>query len=197
MNPLELGKKYSKIAALYEQDLLHSDYGIEPVKRAISFSSMGGSVLDVGCGVGGRIIEELEQYPFSIHGIDVSEGMLARAKDKHPESHFELADITTWKTEERFDLIIAWDSIFHLPFDNQESVVRKLCELLCQGGVLVYSFGNDVGDHTDTWHDDTFYYSSIGINRNMELLIECGLTIKHLEMDQFPDDRHLYVIGQK
>lgn len=123
--------------------------------------------------------------------------MLALAIENHPESHFELADITTWKTEETFDLIIVWDSIFHLPFDNQEAVVRKLCGLLKEGGVLIYTFGNAVGDHTDTWHDDTFYYSSIGINRNVEILIESGLTIKHLELDQFPGDRHVYVIGQK
>lgn len=197
MNPHELGKKYTKIAELYEREVKDSSYGLEQVKRALSYSTMSGNVLDVGCGVGGRLIDELEQFPFSIYGIDVSEGMLARAKMNHPESHFELADITTWRSEKSFDLIIAWDSIFHLPYKSQEPVIRKLCTLLKEGGVLIYTFGNDVGDHTDTWHDDTFYYSSIGINRNIEILLQCGLTLKHLELDQFPDDRHVYVIGQK
>jgi len=53
-----------------------------------------------------------------------------------------------------------------------------------------------VGEHTDQWHNDTFYYSSIGINDNIQVLMDNGLSIMHLELDQYPL-KHVYVIAKK
>ena len=122
--------------------------------------------------------------------------MIALAKANHPDQTFLQQDICAWETAEKFDFIIAWDSIFHLPFAMQKPVIEKLCRLLAKGGVLVYTFGDAHGDHTDTWHSDTFYYSSIGINENLRLLIDNGLTIAHLELDQYPQ-RHVYAIATR
>lgn len=44
MHPLELGKKYTKIASLYEKDVKDSAYGLLQAKKAISFSAMSGTV---------------------------------------------------------------------------------------------------------------------------------------------------------
>ena len=114
----------------------------------------------------------------------------------HPEHHFIQQDICSWETDERFDFILAWDSLFHLPLAMQQPVITKLCRLLAKGGVLIYTFGNAQGEHTDQWHNDTFYYSSIGINENIQLLINNGLSILHLELDQYPE-RHVYTIATK
>ena len=43
---------------------------------------------------------------------------------------------------------------------------------------------------------DTFYYSSIGTNENMQLLINNGLSTLHLELDQYPE-KHVYTIATK
>ncbi len=78
----------------------------------------------------------------------------------------------------------------------QKPVVAKLCQFLAKGGILIYTFGNAQGEHTDQWHNDAFYYSSIGINENMQLLINNGLSILHLELDQYPE-KHVYAIVTK
>lgn len=70
-------------------------------------------------------------------------------------------------------------------------VISKLCQLLTKGGILIYTCGNARGEHTAEWRNDSFYYSSIGINENMQLLINNGLTILHLELDQYPE-RNMY-----
>ena len=77
----------------------------------------------------------------------------------------------------------------------QEPVVSKLCQFLAKDGILIYTFGNDEGEHTDQWRNDTFYYSSIGIKNNIQLLINSGMTILHLELDQCPEN-HIYVIAK-
>lgn len=50
----------------------------------------GRCVLDLGCGTG--LVRSLTK-PHSYHGIDVSAGMLARARARWPLAHFTLADL--------------------------------------------------------------------------------------------------------
>lgn len=196
MQPSELGKKYDKIAQWWHEQHVNSSYGVHQLEKAIEYSLGTGKALDVGCGAGGRFIRILEKHGFSITGIDVSQEMIKLASDNHPEHNFIHQDICLWETEEKFDFVFAWDSIFHLPHAMQKPIVSKLCQLLNQGGVLMYTLGNAQGGHTDQWHDDTFYYSSIGINENMQLLMDNGLSILHLELDQFPES-HVYTIASK
>jgi len=197
MNPVLLGEKYDRIARWWHERHDASDYGTALLKKALGFAKQGGKALDVGCGPGGRMVRTLESGGFGVTGLDVSEAMILLARTHHPDHTFVHADIAAWESEERFDLIVAWDSIFHLPLALHDPVVTKLCRLLDAGGVLIYSFGNAVGEHTDVWHGDTFYYSSIGINANAQLLIREGMQLLHLELDRFPDLRHAVVIARK
>ena len=196
MKPSELGRKYDKIAQWWHDQHVDSSYGISQFQRAVSYSSEGGKALDVGCGAGGRFIRLLEKSKFSVTGIDVSKEMISLAAKNHKNHKFVHQDICTWETDETFDFIVAWDSIFHLPLPMQKPVVSKLCQFLAKDGVLIYTFGNDQGEHTDEWRNDTFYYSSIGINENIQLLINNGLSVLHLELDQYPE-KHVYIIASK
>jgi 2-polyprenyl-3-methyl-5-hydroxy-6-metoxy-1,4-benzoquinol methylase len=196
MKPAEIGRKYDKIAQWWQQQHQQSSYGVSQFERAISYSSGGEKALDVGCGAGGRFIRILQERGFSVTGLDVSQEMIKLATDNHPEHKFIHQDICSWQTQEKFDFIVAWDSIFHLPLMMQKPVVLKLCQLLQKDGILIYTFGNAQGEHTDQWHMDDFYYSSIGINENMQLLINNGLSVLHLELDQYPE-KHVYTIATK
>lgn len=196
MEPTVLGTKYDKIARWWHDQHVDSSYGVKQFQRAVKFAVRGGKALDVGCGAGGRFVRILEKRGFSITGLDVSKEMIRLASANHPKHKFLHADICSWKTEEKYDFIVAWDSIFHLPLAQQKPVTSKLCQLLAKGGVLIYTFGNAEGEHTDQWLDDTFYYSSIGINENMQLLLKNGLSLLHLELDQYPE-KHVYTIATK
>ena len=80
--------------------------------------------------------------------------------------------------------------------DSQSPVLTKLCAMLAEGGVLLYSFGDDTGTHRDNWRGQTFHYSSIGVPQNLEILRANGMTLRHLERDQFPE-AHVVAIAQK
>ena len=196
MEPSELGIKYDKIAQWWHGQHHESSYGVSQLERAVGFLADGSKALDVGCGAGGRFVRILQNRGLSVTGLDVSAEMIKLASSNHPDHHFMQQDICSWETEERFDVILAWDSLFHLPLAMQQPVITKLCQLLAKGGVLIYTFGNAQGEHTDQWHNDTFYYSSIGVNENIQLLISSGLSILHLELDQYPE-RHVYTIATK
>lgn len=196
MDPAHLGQKYDKIAEWWLKEHENSQYGTKQLKKSLTFCSTTGTALDVGCGAGGRMVRILESSGFNLVGIDVSAQMIELARANHPGHNFYLEDICSWKTEQKFELILAWDSIFHLPLSRQKTVVAKLCNYLKAGGVLIYTFGDTIGEHHDEWHGDSFYYSSIGISENLRLLAENDVTCKHLELDQWPEN-HVYLIGVK
>lgn len=196
MAPQLLAKKYDKIAAWWHEQHVDSQYGVKAFERALRFCSTPGKALDVGCGAGGRFIRRLQDRGFAVTGIDISPAMIRLARAAHPEQAFFLHDICTWQTDQRYDFIIAWDSIFHLPLAMHEPVVAKLCNFLSPGGILLYTFGDAEGEHSDEWRGELFSYSSIGITGNLTVLAENGITCKHLELDQWPQN-HVYVIGQK
>lgn len=203
-----LSEKYDKIATWWHAKHIASDYGVAAVRRAISYCKMKGKALDVGCGSGGRIINLLSSAGFDVTGIDISMEMLRLAKINHPDVRFERAEVLAWQTEEKFDFIVAWDSIFHLPQSAQESCIRKLSNLLNTGGTIVYTFGDAEGDHSDLsfkdeagnqippLKNDYFVYGSIGIHGNLHALEKYDLKCLHLEIDQYPM-KHVFIIAQK
>lgn len=196
IDPKLIGAKYDKIAHWWHQEHDHSLYGLEQIRGAILYCNQRRSALDVGCGSGGRVFRLLEEMGFGITGIDASAEMIAIARASHPAALLQVADIREWQSPERFDLVIAWDSIFHLAQHEHEQVLKKLADLLGAGGILIYTLGDAVGEHESDWHDDKFPYSSIGIGENLRVLMDCGLHIRHVELDQYPQ-KHAYIIARK
>lgn len=196
MKPSNIGKQYDEIAAWWNDHHTDSTYGVPQVERALAMTSSGGKALDVGCGAGGRFVRLLQDQGFHVTGLDASAEMISLAQRNHPDSLFVQGDVSYWDTNEKFDFILAWDCLFHLPLNMQKPVLSKLCRMLSSGGMMIHTFGDDVGEHTDNWRGQEFYYSSIGISQNIELLTQNQLSLLHLELDQFPE-KHAYIISRK
>lgn len=198
MNPDDIGRAYDQITHLWNENIFDHNNGIAQHKRAIKFIKSRGKALDVGCGSTGRIIELLLSEGFLPEGIDVSEEMIRLAKQKHPELRFYQNDICQWHSSEQYDFISAWDSIWHVPLKQQINVVTQLIASLSTNGVLLFSFGgiDDEADHVDSSMGPPVYYSSLGVNGFLKLIIELGCICRHLEYDQYPET-HAYTIVQK
>ncbi len=190
------GELYDKIANWWQAHLVDSDYGMKQLELALQFAQNKNSALDIGCGSGGRMIDRINQSGFEVTGIDASSKMIELAQKKHPESKFLNENIITWENDKKFDFILAWDSLFHLPLDEQKNVLSKICAMLNPEGIFIYTLGDAVGEHYSDWHDEKFYYSSIGINENLKVLFESNCECKHLELDQFPE-KHVFIVAQK
>jgi len=197
MDPHEIGRSYDSIAYLWREPHLQSN-GISQFERAIRFTTTRRSALDIGCGSSGRFIDLLIGHGFEVEGIDVSERMVALARQQHPEISFHHADICAWHLPRQYDFISAWDSIWHAPLDMQEPVLRKICEGLAKDGVFIFTTGglDEPGEKRDSCMGPPVYYSTLGIPKTLELLADCGCVCRHLEYDQYPE-KHLYLIAQK
>jgi SAM-dependent methyltransferase len=196
MHPSEIAERYDGIARWW-QDNVPVTYGMAALERALRFAPKGGVALDVGCGSEGRFIKVLRERGFEPEGADVSPVMIGLARERDPAARFYTADISEWELPKAYDFISAWDSTFHLPLDDQEPVTRKLCAGLAPGGVLLFTCGGgEAGEITGTFRERDFGYSSLGVERFVRLLDECGCRCLHVEYDQYPE-RHVVIIAQK
>lgn len=199
MQPLQTASNYDRLARFWAQLHTDSDYGVEQLKRAISFTSNKEWALDVGCGSSGRFIELLHNSGFSPEGLDVSNAMIAIARERHPNCTFYVADIASWIFPRQYDLITAWDSTFHLPLTLQELAFKNICTGLASEGIFLFTCGGSDEPEivSGGFQGETFRYSTLGITAYLQLLDQCSCVCKHLEFDQGPDGNHVYIIAQK
>ncbi|MDZ4286457.1 MAG: class I SAM-dependent methyltransferase, partial [Prosthecobacter sp.] len=184
MTPAETALAYDQLALWWQQNT-PAAYGIAQLERAITFTSQRGAALDVGCGSQSRFIDVLAREGFQVEGLDISLEMIALAQDRSLQATFYTADICHWELLKKYDLITAWDSTFHLPLDQQEPVLRKLCDGLTAGGVLLFTCGGgSAGEITGTFEGQELGYSTLGVEAFVAILYECGCLCRHVEYDQ-------------
>lgn len=198
MKPEETGSHYDRIALWWQQQHVDSIYGITALERAIKFVENRSSALDVGCGSSGRFIEVFVKNGFTPTGVDISPEMISLARQHHPNVTFYAADICTWEFPQKYDLISAWDSTFHLPLAQQKPVLQKMCDGLNPKGVVLFTCGGGRGEQeiSGGFQGEEFDYSTLGVNEFLRLLSEYGCSCKHLEYDQHPEN-HVYIIAQR
>ncbi len=197
MHPTEIARSYDSIADVWLQPHIQTN-GIDQFKRAIQFCPNRGFALDIGCGSSSRFLDLLRDQGFHVEGLDLSKEMLLRARRNRPDIKFHHADICTWEFPRQYDFISAWDSTWHLPLDQQEPVLRKICAGLSPGGVLIFTTGGLDGptEKSDSAMGPPVYYSVLGIPETLRLLAQFDCVCRHLEFDQHPE-KHLYIIAQK
>lgn len=194
MNTSELGRKYDQIAEWWNDEADKNNCGTEFVEKALNFSIPKGKALDIGCG-GGRFIEHLKNHHKDT-GIDVSSKMLSIAKSKHPNVELIQTDFYEWNTQEKFDLIIAWDSVFHAPQELQKPITIKMCELLHEQGIILFTAGGVEGKVNGTMNGVKFEYASLNYRQYLNILDEQQCKIIIFEQDQYPLE-HVVFMAQK
>jgi len=113
------------------------DSGVEQLHRL--------DVLDAGCGTGlcGAIVA-----PFACRlvGVDISQGMLAHAKEKNVYHALVKAELTEYLRDhsESFDLIVSADTLVY--FGDLRGVIAALGEALRPNGLVVFTLERTVGD---------------------------------------------------
>jgi len=113
------------------------DSGLEQAHRL--------DVLDAGCGTGlcGALVA-----PFArrLVGVDLSEGMLAHAKDKNVYHALIKAELTDYLRDnnEAFDLIVSADALVY--FGDLKGVVAGFAGALRSNGLVVFTLEQALGD---------------------------------------------------
>jgi ubiquinone/menaquinone biosynthesis C-methylase UbiE len=107
-------------------------------KNLIKYLKEGISVMDVGCGSGAITKGIAEKVlPGKVTGIDSGETLIAQAKEHYASIlnlEFKVADIHTFDTSERYDLITSARVLQWLP--DPKEVLQKLKKFLKKDGMI-------------------------------------------------------------
>jgi SAM-dependent methyltransferase len=125
-----------QISWTFDQIRRHIDPGFDPA-----------SALDFGCGVG-RLTFPLARRCRSVIGVDISPGMLEKAREH--EAQLGLNNVTFARGDDKlstvkgpFDFINTYVVLQHIPPERGECLIRRFLELLRDRGVgafhLTYS----------------------------------------------------------
>lgn len=198
----EVIASYDALAEHWYGADFNRENGMEQHRRALRFASRSGAALDVGCGSSGRIIGLLLEAGYEAEGLDFSPGMIALARERHPDVTFYPADIVTWTFPRRYSFISAWDSVWHVPLAEQELVLRKLCAGLTSGGILIYSTGgvDEPEEVTNPFLGQPLYHAALGIPKILSILADVHCVCCHLEYDQArggDPGTHVYLIVRR
>ena len=103
-----------------------------------------GPVADIGCGPG-HITQRLWSLGLEAFGIDLSPGMLAVARERHPELRFEQGSMTALDlSDDALAGVVAWYSVIHIPPPARPGVLAEFARVLRPGGLIMLAF--QVGD---------------------------------------------------
>lgn len=159
-----------------------------------------GLILDIGCGTGYPIDKYLSDQGFRITGIDVSEEMLQIAKNKEiTNTKYIVSDFFDFKPLQKYDGIIAYDSLFHFPKEKQKEIYPKVSTWLNDGGILMFTHGKVDTEICSKMFGEEFYYSSIAIEQLKEIMQKCNFEFESIIEDYKDenDERDLIVIARK
>lgn len=129
---------YDEIAEKYDNEynynlaLAENEFVIDSIKKENIHT---GKVLDLGCGTG-LFLDYIDKPNDEYYGIDISNNMLNKMKNKHPESNCEKMNISDISKEFRtssFDNIVSlFGSMAYVP--NPAESINNMYNLLKENG---------------------------------------------------------------
>ena len=103
-------------------------------------------VLDVGCGTG-FFTDFYLRRGAQVTGIDITNASVERLRKQFPSSHFVRADISDEAPDQQYDVVNAFDVLYHITDSGRwQNAMRNLALAVAPGGVFVLTDLFDEGD---------------------------------------------------
>ena len=172
-----------KIIDLYERRAHEwvSDRSRQPVfieqawlDRFCALIKPRGTVLDLGCGPGKPMAAYLLAQGFDICGVDSSPTMISLAQGNFPEREWIVADMRALSLGRTVDGVMAWDSFFHLSYDDQRQMFPIFRAHAKPGAPLLFTSGTQHGEAIGSFRGEPLYHASLSPDEYRALFAENG-----------------------
>lgn len=128
-------------AEVYEKEFRYMPWGIlieELLATLESSLPQNARVLDLLCGTGYLLAKLKDRRPdLEATGVDLEAEFIAFAARTYPGITFITADAATWESSTPFDAILCTGGLHHLPYETQETFIKRLRALLSSNGVAI------------------------------------------------------------
>ena len=100
--------------------------------------------MDLACGTG-ILCKILHDSGIRASGMDFSSGMIEIAGREHPDIHYDVADMITYRPEAQFDLITCTgDALNHIAdLSDVARIFRNVYAYTSQGGYFIFDILNE------------------------------------------------------
>ena len=137
----------------------------------------GGTILDLGCGMGEPIARYFIERGFDVTGLDSSASLITLCRQRFPEREWIVGDMRQLALGRRFDGIIAWHSFFHLTPEDQRTMFPRFAAHANPGGALMVTTGPERGKSIGEWQGEPLYHGSLDPAEYRTLLAANGFVI--------------------
>lgn len=142
------------------------------------------SVLDLGCGSGNPVGRNLVRNGLRVTGIDASPTLISLCRSRMPEQEWQVADMRSVALGKRFDGILAWDSYFFLPHDEQRRMFDVFARHAATPCVLMFNTGPRFGEAIGEYRGEPLYHASLDASEYEALLERHGFrVVEHIVED--------------
>lgn len=146
---MTLENKYATLMGLYRSEKplvrfhIRVRYRRALLDELVQYVPESGSVLEIGCGHGAFAnLLSLTSDRRRITGIDVAENKIATAQrtvGDRANISFLVADALNYLPREKPDAIVIMETLYLIPYDEQETMLRTLAGRLAPDGVLIFT----------------------------------------------------------
>ena len=148
--------------------------------------------LDLGCGTG-ILCETLREGGIQASGMDLSEGMIAIARESCPEIHYDVADMITYRPQREFDLVTCTgDALNHIiDLQNVRRIFENVHGYLSPGGYFIFDILNEkevsTGEPIDLPFSDTIR-AQFNITQNSQGVVNLKTSVYENDVLQFEEN---------
>jgi SAM-dependent methyltransferase len=180
-------KANERIVGLYEENAAAWDrmrgrdlHEAPWLDRFLAHVPAGGTILDVGCGMGEPVARYFIERGHGVTGVDSSPSLIALCEARIQGQEWLIADMRALDLGRRFEGVIAWHSLFHLSPDDQRIALPRLAAHVGAGAPLMFTSGPDHGEEIGEWMGEPLYHGSLAPDEYQTLLTAEGFTgIEH------------------
>lgn len=115
-------------------------------------------LLDLGCGTGLELDEIFKILPdIEVTGIDLTESMLQKLKQKHKEKPLNLICRDYFQVDfgtNTFDCAVSFQTMHHFSHEKKTDLYKKICDSLTSNGVYI-----ECDYMVETQEEENFWFS--------------------------------------
>lgn len=144
---------------------------------AVAGRAPGLAVLDLGCGSGEPIAAWFVARGDRVTGVDGAAAMIAEFRTRVPGAEALVADMRALSLGRRFDVIVAFNSFFHLSPADQRAMFPVFAAHAAPGARLLFTAGPAAGEAAGQVGDSPVYHASLAPEDYRALLAEAGFSV--------------------
>lgn len=152
--------------------------------RLLALLPPAGAVLDIGCGAAEPMAAYLINLGHPVTGVDSSPAMIDACRKRFPGEEWIVSDMRTLALQRTFRGILAWDSFFHLCYDDQRRMFPIFRAHAAPAAALMFTSGPKHGEAIGEFGGEPLYHASLDPAEYRSLLDQNGFrVVSHVAED--------------